>query len=152
MFRRRHWKPKLIYGNSGYTTTTTTITTTTTNDDDDDRIQRRNSIGFTTSSLRRELSPTRTFIAARAQSCADHVQTHNHVRGPADEKLLKQLHHWLSGCTVTFLLSVCHRLLISTQPNRPHRERKIPGSNPACAGIFTGSSHTSDCPARRLAL
>ena len=24
------------------------------------------------------------------------------------------------------------------------RERKIPGSNPACAGIFAGSSHTSD--------
>ena len=24
------------------------------------------------------------------------------------------------------------------------RERKIPGLNPACAGIFWGSSHTSD--------
>ena len=43
---------------------------------------------------------------------------------------------------------------------RPPRERKIPGSNPACAGIFSGSSHTSDLkkwhssgyPARRLAL
>ena len=27
---------------------------------------------------------------------------------------------------------------------RPPRERKIPGSNPACAGTFSGSSHTSD--------
>ena len=27
---------------------------------------------------------------------------------------------------------------------RPPRERKIPGSNLACAGIFSGSSHTSD--------
>ena len=27
---------------------------------------------------------------------------------------------------------------------RPPRERKIPGSNPACARIFSGSSHTSD--------
>ena len=27
---------------------------------------------------------------------------------------------------------------------RPPRERKIPGSNPACAGIFPGSSHTND--------
>ena len=27
---------------------------------------------------------------------------------------------------------------------RPPRERKVPGSNPACAGIFSGSSHTSD--------
>ena len=26
----------------------------------------------------------------------------------------------------------------------PPREWKIPGSNPACAGIFSGSSHTSD--------
>ena len=27
---------------------------------------------------------------------------------------------------------------------RPPRERKIPGSNPACAGFFSGSSHTRD--------
>ena len=27
---------------------------------------------------------------------------------------------------------------------RPHREQMIPGSNPACARIFSGSSHTSD--------
>ena len=27
---------------------------------------------------------------------------------------------------------------------RPPREWKVPGSNPACAGIFSGSSHTSD--------
>ena len=27
---------------------------------------------------------------------------------------------------------------------RPPWERKIPGSNPTCAGIFSGSSHTSD--------
>ena len=27
---------------------------------------------------------------------------------------------------------------------RPPRERKVPGSNPACAGSFSGSSHTSD--------
>ena len=26
----------------------------------------------------------------------------------------------------------------------PPREREIPGSNPACDGIFSGSSHTSD--------
>ena len=26
----------------------------------------------------------------------------------------------------------------------PPRERKVPGSNPACDGIFSGSSHTSD--------
>ena len=27
---------------------------------------------------------------------------------------------------------------------RPPRERKVPGSNPGGAGIFSGSSHTSD--------
>ena len=27
---------------------------------------------------------------------------------------------------------------------RPPREHKISGSNPTCAGIFSGSSHTSD--------
>ena len=27
---------------------------------------------------------------------------------------------------------------------RPPRQQKIPGSNPACARIFSGSSHTSD--------
>ena len=34
--------------------------------------------------------------------------------------------------------------LVGLVVGRPPRERKIPGSNPACAGIFSGSSHTSD--------
>ena len=34
--------------------------------------------------------------------------------------------------------------LVGLVVRRPHRERKIPGSSPACAGIFSGSSHTSD--------
>ena len=33
--------------------------------------------------------------------------------------------------------------LITAQPI-DSQERKIPGSNPACAGILSGSSHTSD--------
>ena len=32
----------------------------------------------------------------------------------------------------------------SSLSKRPPRERKVLGSNPACAGIFSGSSHTSD--------
>ena len=52
-----------------------------------------------------------------------------------------------------------HRL-VGQVVRRPPRERKIRGSSPACAGIFPGSSHTSDLkichssgyPARRLAL
>ena len=34
--------------------------------------------------------------------------------------------------------------LVGLVVRRPPQERKIPGSNPACAGIFSGSSHTSD--------
>ena len=34
--------------------------------------------------------------------------------------------------------------LVGLVVRRPPRERKIPGSNPASAGIFAGSSHTSD--------
>ena len=34
--------------------------------------------------------------------------------------------------------------LVGLVVRRPPRKRKIPGSNPACAGIFSGSSHTSD--------
>ena len=34
--------------------------------------------------------------------------------------------------------------LVSLVVRRPPQEQKIPGSNPACAGIFSGSSHTSD--------
>ena len=34
--------------------------------------------------------------------------------------------------------------LIGLVVRRPPRERKVPGSNPICAGIFLGSSHTSD--------
>ena len=52
-----------------------------------------------------------------------------------------------------------HRL-VGLVVGRPPPERKVPGSNPACAGIFSGPSHTSDFknwhssgyPARRLAL
>ena len=34
--------------------------------------------------------------------------------------------------------------LVHLVVRRPPRGRKIPGSNPACAGIYLGSSHTSD--------
>ena len=34
--------------------------------------------------------------------------------------------------------------LVGLVVRRPPREWKIPGSNPACVGIFSGSSHTSD--------
>ena len=34
--------------------------------------------------------------------------------------------------------------LVGLVVRRPPRVRKIPGSIPACAGIFSGLSHTSD--------
>ena len=44
----------------------------------------------------------------------------------------------------TKILSLLIDSLVGLVVRRPPRERKIPGSNPACAGIFSGSSHTSD--------
>ena len=41
------------------------------------------------------------------------------------------------------LLTALDRL-VGLVVRRPPRERKIPGSNPACTGIFSGSSHASD--------
>ena len=52
----------------------------------------------------------------------------------------------MSSSAVKILLvsfSVLYRLL-GLVVRRPPRERKIPGSNPVCDGIFSGSSHTSD--------
>ena len=34
--------------------------------------------------------------------------------------------------------------LLGLVVRRPPREQKIPGSNPACVGIFSGSNHTID--------
>ena len=39
---------------------------------------------------------------------------------------------------------LCSYCLVGLVVRRPPREWKIPGSNPACARIFSGSSHTSD--------
>ena len=39
--------------------------------------------------------------------------------------------------------NLLHRL-VGLVVRRPPQERKIPGSNPVCAGSFSGSSHTSD--------
>ena len=50
------------------------------------------------------------------------------------------LHQYSSICNGQWL----HNRLVGLVVRRPPRERKIPGSNPACAGIFSGSSHTSD--------
>ena len=49
------------------------------------------------------------------------------------------LHKYL--CMILSLPLDC---LVGLVVRRPPRERKVPGSNPACDGIFSGSSHTCD--------
>ena len=63
------------------------------------------------------------------------------------DPLLFQLCFSVSPPTVArpaFLPLPLRNRLVGLEVRRPPRERKIPGSNPACAGIFSGSSHTSD--------
>ena len=48
-----------------------------------------------------------------------------------------------NSLTLHNLLPTTDRL-VGVVVRRPPRERKVPGSNPACVGIFSGSSHTSD--------
>ena len=47
-----------------------------------------------------------------------------------------------AGCTIRAAWKITASL--AKWLRRPPRERKVPGSNPACAGIFSGSSHTCD--------
>ena len=42
------------------------------------------------------------------------------------------------------IISFYSHCLVGLVVRRPPQERKIPGFNPACAGMFSGSSHTSD--------
>ena len=49
-----------------------------------------------------------------------------------------------SGGVYIFCVSPSRNRLVGLVVRRPSRERKVPGSNPDCAGLFSGSSHTSD--------
>ena len=82
------------------------------------------------------------------QRCAAH---HKLINSPKKTTKKKK-----RNCSLSFLFvrAVCSGRLpvVYANPNhlvglvvrRPPRDRKIPGSNPACAGIFSESSHTSD--------
>ena len=68
------------------------------------------------------------------------------VRRPyffGDEETLGRSVFVHSSVMSKFTLVRIHRLVVLVV-RRPPRERKVPGSNPACAGIFSGSSRTSD--------
>ena len=45
---------------------------------------------------------------------------------------------------VTYANTLDTHGLVGLVVRRPPRDRKVQGSNPACEGIFSGSSHTSD--------
>ena len=47
-------------------------------------------------------------------------------------------------CPLDFPQALEDDHLVGLVVSRPPREWKIPGSNPACDGIFSGSSHSSD--------
>ena len=49
-----------------------------------------------------------------------------------------------SSCFSNLMNSFFYTASLALWLRRPLRERKIRGSNPACDGIFPGSSHTSD--------
>ena len=51
---------------------------------------------------------------------------------------------WVNKILREEFLSRLRDCLVGLVVRRSPRERKIPGSNPACAGIFSRSSHTSD--------
>ena len=48
------------------------------------------------------------------------------------------------GCFSVWFGRLVGWLGVGLVVRRPPPERKIQGSNPACAGIFSGSGHTSD--------
>ena len=53
--------------------------------------------------------------------------------------------HVASSQSKRFIQSLIHNdRLVGLVVRRPPRVRKVPGSNPTCAGIFSGSSHTCD--------
>ena len=54
------------------------------------------------------------------------------------------LYHQSTGRVVTGVPSLKSQVGLSLKTPHWPRERKIPGSNPACAWIFSGSNHTSD--------
>ena len=99
---------------------------------------------------------------------AEHRAQHDlrvcHGAGEPDQQLRQAGHHagdggagqvcqaarawgtWDGLCAFGILcvpLPLCD-CLVGLVVRRPPRERKVPGSNPACAGIFGGSSHASD--------
>ena len=59
---------------------------------------------------------------------------------------------WFGDIHVALWMRLCGKMLppvtsyrlVGLVVRRPPRERKVPGSNPASAGIFSGPSHTSD--------
>ena len=50
---------------------------------------------------------------------------------------------YVFACYILVRPPRCGNRLVGLVVRRPPRERKVPGSNPASGGIFSGPSHTS---------
>ena len=92
---------------------------------------------LTLSPLSQSHSP---FFSSHELFSISHILTPLLLHVPPVHAFTALLH---SSCALPLASPPSDRL-VGLVVRRPPRERKIPGSNPACAGIFSGSSHTSD--------
>ena len=91
------------------------------------------------------------------KTCSNHFYFHSrsqfYEKAQTSAFILSPIFRWiwiklsplLGPCLLLPLLhSLCTDRLDGLVVRCPPPERKIPGSNPVCAGIFSGSSHTRD--------
>ena len=74
-------------------------------------------------------------------------QKRNRLLHPSSTSSASSRFYFICFIPLFLLLLLSFHLLTASLAQwlrRPPRERKVPGSNPACDGIFSGSSHTSD--------
>ena len=83
---------------------------------------------------------TRCDICCACQSICPFIPTDTGVQ----RRRWIQQHHYYNRPDAQYLLPRRETASLAWWLRRLPRERKVPGSNPACAGIFPGSSHTSD--------
>ena len=87
--------------------------------------------------------PPRGTIRANEHQSIAIVNTISAIPRPRQWYVQHGEHINLQAGQQRLLVSYSDRL-VGLVVRRSPRERKIPGSNPACDGIFSGSSHTSD--------
>ena len=75
-----------------------------------------------------------------------HTSAHTGYSIPHNTHLHRQASQYLLAhtCMDMVINASWHDRLVGLVVRHPPRERKVPGSNPACARIFSASSYTSD--------